>query len=380
MTWSQEQISEDGDLLKLVLEDMNTADPLYRPTPYWQYYVDRFTKELGEKGLHDIRRRKNSWASSFTATDLLPPAPFEIEFNRIRLLSNKYTRRIPNWPILMIKLGRMISQMLCKLPYRMPWAMAVEDMQRLTWDSVELLARERGGRSLRETGTSLVGRPENAFPVGRHSYTMNFLTYFHRYAFVAKHIAFDDVRIYAELGPGLGGQAELLAKLYPEMSLLLFDIAPMIYVSEQYLKSVFGERVISYRQTRDLPEDFKPVPGKIYMFGAWHMPMLRRLPVDVFWNAFSLSEMEPRVMRNYLDCATATSRFIYLIQILGGANTKSGTGPKVDERIQWTDYETKLEGSYEIAERTPALSPMRPTTYLTDRPQYSNQAVWQQRA
>ena len=59
-------------------------------------------------------------------------------------------------------------------------------------------------------------------------------------------IKFSNSMVFCELGPGLGRNIEILAKLYERATFLMFDIPPQLYVSSQYLSAVFKDRVLGY--------------------------------------------------------------------------------------------------------------------------------------
>jgi hypothetical protein len=99
--------------------------------------------------------------------------------------------------------------------------------------------------------------------------------------------------------------AVVLARLYDRATILLFDIPPQLYVANQYLAHVFGDRVVPYRQAVAL--DIVPaagvpseVRGKIVIPTAWRLPSWADVKIDVFWNIASFQEMEPDVVSNYL--------------------------------------------------------------------------------
>src|SRR5262249_9020527 len=143
--------------------------------------------------------------------------------------------------------------------------------------------------------------PEDTIVVDGRTLTRLALRYYGRYAYVGRHLDWNQVQVVAELGSGAGGQTEVLAKLHPELTLLLFDIPPQLYICEQYLKAVFGDRVISYRQARTLLPDSKPTKGKIHVLGNWMLDRVVQSHVDLFWSACTLCSTEPETVATYLS-------------------------------------------------------------------------------
>ena len=64
-----EQVSDDHELLMLMLSNMNNADPIYQPTNFWKLSNDLLIPELEQFGLKDYRRRKNTRLGGFAAND-----------------------------------------------------------------------------------------------------------------------------------------------------------------------------------------------------------------------------------------------------------------------------------------------------------------------
>src|SRR5262249_43591511 len=141
--------------------------------------------------------------------------------------------------------------------------------QKLCYRFCASMAIGSSARPLSEVSVSTIGNPEDTIVVDGRTLTRLALRYYGRYAYVGRHLDWNQVQVVAELGSGAGGQTEVLAKLHPELTLLLFDIPPQLYICEQYLKAVFGDRVISYRQARTLLPDSKPTKGKIHVLGNW---------------------------------------------------------------------------------------------------------------
>src|SRR3989442_5199530 len=109
--------------------------------------------------------------------------------------------------------------------------------------------------------------------------------------------------VMVELGAGLGRNIEVVAHLFPHATLLLFDIPPQLYVSHQYLASVFSNRVIGYDEAVSIaPECMIPdhARGKIVILPTCRLPNWAGVHVDLFWNSASFQEIEPHVVAKYL--------------------------------------------------------------------------------
>ena len=300
-----EQVTDDSGLLTVMMEDHKKASPLFQATAFWQRYEKLFLPELYKKGLHDFRRRKNSILASFGATDILKPETIGL---KIPLL-NKW---------LSLKF--------------------YDDFSHLCSEFARLYGRQTGARALEQLTPSLTGNPQYVVDMAGKKYPISILNYYLRYAYLCQFINFDTISVVTELGSGSGKQIEVLKKLHPKLSFLIFDIPPQLYVCEQYLKAVFPNDVISYRDTKGLSDISSPDSGKIYIFGSYKFPILESVKTDLFWNAASLQEIEPEMAKHYLSFVNRSSKAVYLHEWMSGVREKG----KLIIETQLKHYEEAL--------------------------------------
>ena len=331
------QVIDDPALLEKMLEDQEKCDNFYKPTNYWAYYENQFLPELRRYGLKDFRRHRASVVNSFGATDLkIKP---RIEFQPTIPGRNKLTRYLN---VLFDKLSFV--------------ALAVNE---INLDDVTLYLYSRVkekfealGMDLDKCPTSRFGNPEDMQEVKGGIWSREHLQYCSMFADAAKHISFDNHSTICELGPGMGRSIEVMAHLFPGATLLAFDIAPQLYVSNQYLQMVFGPRVISYKDAISVKPEPERIKGKIVMLPTWKMPEWSTMKVDVFWNSASFQEMEPDVVRNYLRLVNQMRpESIYINAIPEGnywgewKEGRGGTKAPVQEKY----YFESLESAYSLA-------------------------------
>jgi len=315
------QIQDHTELLDLMLADTSQAPDLYRPTHYWSNHERKSLPELKKYGLKDFRRRKKSILASFSARDEL--ADFGIELANNKLLNNRLTRKIPLWKKTLGVLSRGLSR---TLPVTLPYGLDQSGLEELAYQFACVQGKLYQAKSLRDFSASLIGNPQDVIRVKENVYTMTMLNYYLRYVYCSRFVGFEKIKLIAELGCGAGKQTEVLKKLYPRMTHLLFDIPPQLYVCEQYLKAVFPDDVISYEETRGIEKLDDLREGKIYIFGNWKFPVLRNVRVDLFWNASSFQEMEPDVVENYLKFVNTSSENVYLQEMMQGKEVARKNG------------------------------------------------------
>ena len=139
---------------------------------------------------------------------------------------------------------------------------------------------------------SRIGDPEG-FEVEGRFYTLSWLNFYCRYAYVSRFVDFDSAPVIVEVGPGSGKQAEMIKKAHPAATLVLFDLPTQLYVCNQYLTAVFAgcDEVVDYRAGRNLRSLSEIHRGKINILPYWKFPLVEGATYDLFWNAASLQEM-----------------------------------------------------------------------------------------
>lgn len=346
------QIADDPELLKLMLEDAEKAPGIYRPTNYWSVHNSRILRELRKLGLHDFRRRRNSFLASFGALDLVSSRG-RIDLFKNRIFNNRITRNIPLWPEFLSFQNAVLNKM---LPASDTSRKMAADDTRASYRSVSAYGRDAGARPVEELTASLHGNPEDVIEIDGRAYTTSILYYYLRYAYCCRHIDFEKVGVLVELGSGAGKQVEVIKKLHPNTSFLLFDIPPQLYVCEQYLKSVFPDFVVSYRDTRNL-DSIEAEKGKIFIFGNWKFPLIEKIRVDLFWNAASFQEMEPDVVLNYLRYMNEKADAVFLQETMQGKEVARKKGAHgVLKKTTLEDYKKGLK-DFDLCDISRCLTP-----------------------
>ncbi len=146
------------------------------------------------------------------------------------------------------------------------------------------------------------------------SYTM--LNFYMRYAWASQFVDFGSIDSIANRLRVLASRPRCWPNLHPDLTLFLFDIPPQLYVAHQYLKAVFPDRVVPYGTI----SAWRVAPSICCHLGTF--PRLRELRPSLFWNAASFQEMEPHVVRNYLETVDeAAPDHIYLMERMEGMPT-----------------------------------------------------------
>jgi len=355
---SDQQAKDDPELLQLVMQDLAAAPTEFQPTNYWADYTLKFVEQLKLRGLHNFRRRSDEVFRAFGAVDFVHPmAAAGLSRNRfIARLPSACRARIDNWARQYISV---------------PDELDFETYVRLGYLFAAKYAREGHAKPLSELSVSRVGNPGGIIDIDGRNYTRQSIQYYLQYAYMSRFIDFDRFGIIAELGSGMGRQTEIFAKLHPNSTHLLFDLPPQIYVAEQFLKAVFSDRVVSYRETRAWTSLDRLKPGKIHIFGNYQMPLLATSSIDLFWNSASFHEMEPDIVANYLRFVNASAKWAYLSENLhGGVKAKRPGEPGILKVTTFNHYVSSLP-DMELFVSAPALringKPLKDTAMIFRR-------------
>ena len=307
------QVDDEIAILDHMLMTTKTADELLRPTNYWSSYQKRLLSDLRSNGLHDFRGRKFSLFRSFGAVDIDPHPFVHLALPRGGGLASRIiTRTLEMLPGISLRLEGHSSRGLVEYG---------------VWIARRAFAEK--GINLTPCQTDRIGNPLDVYEVDGELWSRAQLGDAMTYFDFESRIDIPKDGIVCELGPGMGRTAGIFASYNPEQTIILFDIPPQLYILNQYLKKRFGSRVIPYETAveidmsgkRSLPDELR---GKIIILPTARMPDWSTLKIDLFWNCASFQEMEPNVVRNYLQMAKAMQPEAVFIAASPGGNY---TGP-----------------------------------------------------
>ncbi|MGD9824482.1 putative sugar O-methyltransferase [Desulfobacter sp.] len=270
-------------LLNTMINDMQHADPLYSPTDFWSVCIAAIIDEIKRKGLSGFRAHKS--ANSFFVP--LYSRPF---YYRHKDIIDHFIK----W--------------LDTLPYRK----AGTDIYNLLSGHTNALADYRVFKAadsnnppiLSNLSESQVGHPNEQFVFEDCRYSLSFLNYLKGLVFLKKNIVPNPIHRALEIGGGYGTLGEILLKSEPDALYIDVDLPPVAAVATYYLREVFGESsVLGYDQTREWEHiDIDNIPDacRAVVLCPWQLPKLRG-KIDLFANFISFQEMEPDVVKNYIN-------------------------------------------------------------------------------
>lgn len=334
-----EQVPDDLEILHHMLEMTENADAKLRPTNYWLNYRKRFLAELHKKGLKDFRQRHDSVLSSFGAVDIDPYPSVSVTLPKGGgFLGRLITRTIEKTPGVSLNISGLSTEALVEYGY---------------WRTRQAFAEKE--LDIRACQTDRIGNPVDVYEIDGSLWSIAQLRDCTTYLGFVGEVSVPDDGIVCELGPGLGRTAGIMASYHPEQTLILFDIPPQLYVSNQYLKKRFGDRVVAYDRAieidmkgkKHLPDEYR---GKIIILPTAKMPEWSDLKIDLFWNSASFQEMETDVVENYLGLVKKMAPEAIFISASPGGNFlgSAGQGGGILEIMPSSLYADCLEGDYNL--------------------------------
>ncbi|MEQ8332099.1 putative sugar O-methyltransferase [Nisaea sp.] len=349
------QIPDDPDLLNLMMADLQAAEPIFQPTKYWRDYQDATLLYLKINGLESIRGRRDGAVTSFGCYES-PLHPTRDGLSHIGFSSEEidtveaFLRVAANSP---------------KKPI-LPLGLSIEDVFRARLALLDSKARERcsRARSIYEMDCSIVGGPKSYFEFRDKIYTQNMLLAFDAYIECMVDIDLEQVSTVVEIGAGIGQQVECLKKLHPHLTIIVIDIPPQLYVSHQYLRTVFPECSVSYRETRTGVPAFEP--GGLYFLGNWQIDAIDPPGPTLLWNAKSFQEMSQPVVSRYADAFMKWSDWLHLRNLANGLEPQKIAKHDLESAVGRDFYESLFSPSFvQKADRPVSKSSTRDYRIMT---------------
>ena len=313
------------DLDRLYNEYKN-APELFQAGRYWKAYEDRIISQIRSADIEQLRSGKYPIFGTFGFSEQVYNYRINMRFYK------KLTRQI-------------IRKLFITNRAILPYSIKLSDIREMAYNHCLLQGQIANTTSISEIETSTFGNPEDLFEINGKKYTMQFLNYYIRFCFAQKNLKLRGDETIVELGSGSGLQVEILKKIYPNLTILCFDLPAPLFLCEQYLAKALGDDVVTNIEK-----------GKVYMFGNWNFPLLQSFKFDVFWNAASFGEMEPNIVKNYLSYIMGNCQYVYLLQARKGKESSGTSG--VATPIKYNDYVSMLDG-FEVIEEADALDAHR---------------------
>jgi len=317
------------NLLEVMLNDMEAAPKLYRPTQFWKHGVQRVLDDLRCHGVE--RFRSLSSALGFFAPTYAFPG-FCQQSEVCLQLANILAENSATDPRWQLSLNQFLSG----------------EMQAFSDYRVYLATLQDSHPYLDRVSESSEGKPVEQFTFDGRCFSRSFLNYLLGLNFLKTCCDLSQVNTVLEIGGGYGTLGEiLLGDTRNHCFYIDIDIPPTSFVSTYYLKQVVGKPYVgdyvSLKEKSILDISALSAKYKAVVLCPWQLPKIEGA-VDLFVNFISFQEMEPKVVRNYLHHVDRLrARYILLRNIREGKQKAKKPGDiGVLEPIMGKDYDLFL--------------------------------------
>jgi putative sugar O-methyltransferase len=182
---------------------------------------------------------------------------------------------------------------------------------------------EKSRDVLNETYDSVIGTRQ-FISFDNKKVTRKYLQHVISLSILGHYTNINRIKSVLEIGGGYGGFCELFHKYHQLDYYILIDIAPILYVSTQYLKACFPGKVIDFREAKQMDTiSANQLENKILAIPPWMLKEIK-VPIDLVWNSASFQEMEKDVVINYLSFVCRLTGAIFICSLLDGQEVRDG--------------------------------------------------------
>jgi putative sugar O-methyltransferase len=350
-------IQNEIGLLHGMLEDMKRAPPIYQPGNYWLFYIEKIARQIENSDLNHFR------------TDVLGPGSMASFGGGRDLEGIKYSwhlypfhqvfKKFDTSPIVQAY-NRCIDHLFEIHPFfghlAFRGALArdyFQDTITARQDAAWMVANAHDTKNiLHQIEDSHEGTPIGFQRQGRF-YTVRFLDEAMQVFFLQDYIDVGKLQTVVELGSGIGLKASTYLKLNDDLTYILVDIPPALYVAQQYLSAVH-EGVLPYHKVKkELERGMNIRDYRVICIAPWMLDSLKQLHCDLFINVASFQEMEPWLVENYIShIKRFRSQWVYLSELKEGHFTGRKGEHGVLKQTKCQDYLRFLSPEYHLVKES----------------------------
>ena len=193
--------------------------------------------------------------------------------------------------------------------------------------------------SLDQFSESKFGNPPEQFKFDNQLFSKSALNYLLGLTFLKLKTKNFVPKTVLEIGGGFGTLGEILkSSKIKNFKYINVDLPPVSYISEQYLANLYGpSKVTGYFQTKNLEKIKINSLKDATVLCSWQIEKLYG-KIDLFVNFISFQEMEPNIVKNYLNIVSKLGpKYILLRNLREGKQLMPGEEDAVVKK------QTKLE-------------------------------------
>ena len=316
-----------------LLRKSRNAGPLYAPTPFWEAATDRLVDDIKRDGIKNFRNR-GAPLSFFVPTYGFPGNSLSPEqITALEAVAGSFSP----------KQHAMVEAWVSGAAH------ALSDYR-----AFMAAARTGSTRRLLAFSEDCAGNPVEQFKFDDRNYSRSALNYLMGLTFLAEHLDLNKISTVLEIGGGFGTLGEILVKCWPlgTVKYIGLDIPPGCQFTDYYLSQACAKttRMLSTSIAEVDSIEIDELPT-VSILPNWQIEAIEG-KIDLFVNFISFQEMEPKVVRNYLNhVQRLQTKWILLRNMREGKQKRSKEGGiGVNQPIFGNDYDIMLP-EYEVVAR-----------------------------
>jgi len=268
--------------LNNILEDMKNTPSFFYPTQRWSSCCQAIIEDLETKGIETFKSHKSalSYYVHHYAQDLylFQPEVFEsicAALKEVQLDIDSAYRKVATGSLKTRDDYRLF--LAADTPRKVPILSGVSE--------------------------DLYGEPLAKFTHEGKFFSVTMLNYLRQLAFLKRSIDTEKIFHVLEVGGGYGSLGEILLKSDPNRYFYVnIDIPPVSYVAGNYLKKIFGKRMVAdYMDTKDLEiidiDELKKKYRAVVLC-PWQLPKIKGT-FELFVNTTAFNGMKPEMVEYY---------------------------------------------------------------------------------
>jgi putative sugar O-methyltransferase len=299
--------TENEARIEEMLNELDKADSLYKPSPFWVELNRVHLKHLVKSGINNFKRsigiKYFSWGILGIIRHQTSPLIKAIKnFNINAFINAKFN----NYDIYLGKKSRNFNIVTSRI---------YSSYVACLFDYVSQNDTQKVLQNIEEP---LEGNPFLINYKGR-SISQDLCNSVHEFNTINDNVILGNSFNIAELGPGYGRLGYIFIKVFPNAKYCFIDIPPALFVSENYISSIFPDKKIfkfrNFESFDVVKQEFED--SEIRFLMPHQLQLIPDNYFNLFINISSLHEMNRQQIANYISLINLkTNGFFYTKQWL----------------------------------------------------------------
>jgi putative sugar O-methyltransferase len=316
--------------LNEIIQKNKIQKTIYQPSSFWEQASKKIIEEITEYGIENFRNL---------------PTPLSFFVPNYGIPANSFNQELVKEVYNLIRKNGNNKQHLAIREFLSGYFHALSDYRVFLASD-----NQRKLPDLTSFSESNYGSPLEQFEFAEKKYSRSSLNYIQGICFLKSYLSQnEEIKTVLEIGGGFGTLGEILS--YSDgIKYIDIDIPPVSFIAWKYLSNIYTSEDIE--PFIDVKEDIEIKDLKrCSIFNSWDIEKVKG-KVDLFVNFISFQEMEPDIVKNYLDhVKRLNTKWILLRNMSEGKQIKNfsnDTGVEVPIRKQ--NYIEMIEDTYTLVD------------------------------